>query len=96
MKIWVDDVRPMPDGFDFWAKTYQEAIEIIQTWKLNNWIIDAVSLDNDLGEDSLEGRKIVLWFAENDYWPREVAVHSANVVAHEYMLGMISRYKPVE
>ena len=32
---------------------------------------------------------------EHDVWPREsIAIHSANPVASEYMVGLIERYGP--
>ena len=57
-------------------------------------VIEA-SLDNDLGDGEPEGRKLVLWMCEHDVWPREsIAIHSANPVASEYMVGLIERYGP--
>lgn len=29
MKLWVDDVRPAPEGYDVWCKSVNEAIELI-------------------------------------------------------------------
>lgn len=88
-KLWVDDLRPPPDGNWYWAQNYSEAM-----WYLKNFVVNEISLDNDLGENQPEGRKIVLWMAENEKWPEKVNIHSANVVAKEYMEGMIKRYKP--
>lgn len=75
MKLWLDDLRPAPDGW-IWAKTVPEAIEI-----LNSHNVSEVSLDHDLGENeqtgydfacelerrAFEGQPLPLW-----------AVHSAN------------------
>lgn len=30
-KLWVDDERQMPDGYDCWAHTYDEAANVINT-----------------------------------------------------------------
>lgn len=30
MKLWLDDIRPMPKDFDYWAKTVERAKEIIR------------------------------------------------------------------
>ena len=46
MKLWVDDVRPCPDGW-FWAKNANHAIEIFSN-PPEGGITDA-SLDHDLG-----------------------------------------------
>ena len=100
MKIWVDDIRPAPEGWH-WAKTSQEAIELLENWRgvlrigmgrYDN-VHSVMSLDHDLGGDDTT-RPIVLWCCENDFWPVEVRVHSANPVGVEWLEGMIERYKP--
>lgn len=45
MKIWLDDVREMPEGFDFWAKTAEEALIFVRLDRVSH-----ISFDNDLGE----------------------------------------------
>ena len=95
MKIWLDDIREAPDGW-YWAKNVKDCIWQIQ---VNFCDIDEISLDNDLGENQLEGRKVVLWLAEQyasgkNFWPEKIHVHSSNTVAVEYMEAMINRYKP--
>lgn len=45
MKIWLDDVRPMPDGYDYWAKNARECIEEVL---LGN--VSFISFDHDLGQ----------------------------------------------
>jgi hypothetical protein len=93
MNLWLDDIRN-PRDWDFprdwiWVKTVEDAKRY-----LGSIPIKIASLDNDLGCDREQGRRLVLWMAENEIWPEEVRVHSANVVAWEYMRGMIKRYKP--
>jgi hypothetical protein len=88
MKVWLDDIRVAPDGW-VWVKTVDDAIA-----RLINDDVTHISLDNDLGENQPEGRKVVLYMAEHNIWPEIVTVHSANPVAVEYMNGMIKRYKP--
>lgn len=92
MKIWVDDVRTPPD--DTWSPRYTSAGTIgwLKICKRMGWTIDVMSLDHDLGDDDTT-RPIVLWMCENDFWPREVRVHSANPVGVEWLTGMIERYK---
>lgn len=89
MKIWLDDIRKPPDDSWTWVTTVDAARDLLITREV--WVI---SLDNDLGGGTPEGRTLVYWMAENDRWPFHVEVHSANVVAAEYMKGMIERYKP--
>ena len=97
MKIWVDDIRTPPDETWRWAKTSAEAIRWLTNSKIVNWRpgwggIEIMSLDHDLGGDDTS-RPIVLWMCENDFWPVEVRVHSANPVGVEWLEGMIKRYK---
>lgn len=97
MKIWVDDIRPPPDDTWTWLYTSKEAVLYLGTVKGNvdkglpNEIFE-MSLDHDLGGDDTT-RPIVLWMCENDFWPVEVVVHSANPVGREWLEGMIERYK---
>jgi hypothetical protein len=94
IKLWLDDLRTPPDGW-VWAKTVDEAIDLF-----NDHVVTDASLDNDLGTDAegnplSEGRHLALWMAENDHWPTNtIAVHSANPVGVDYMLGVITRYGP--
>ena len=97
MKIWVDDIRTPPDETWRWAKTSAEAIRWLTNSKIVNWRpgwggIEIMSLDHDLGGDDTT-RPIVLWCCENEFWPVEVRVHSANPVGVEWLEGMIKRYK---
>lgn len=91
MKLWVDDERPAPEGWQ-WAKTSLEAIHQLH----GNWLerTEEMSLDHDLGGEDTT-RRVVLWLCENpSYWPFVVHVHTANPVGREWLEGMISRYKP--
>jgi hypothetical protein len=95
MKLWLDDIREAPKGF-VWAKTYTEAIACLEYCRIENKELELADLDNDLGPGQKEGRKVVLWMAENDWWPNEVRIHSANPVAAKYMRGMVERYSGIE
>lgn len=91
-RIWLDDLREPPDERWTWVKTTQEAIDLLTAESVTH-----ASLDNDLGLDVPEGRTLVLWMAEHDAWPsEEIAIHSANPVAFEYMAGVIERYGPFD
>jgi hypothetical protein len=101
MKIWVDDLRTPPDETWTWYKTSQETIESLARclWLCRNksaiYRDEIMSLDHDLGGEDTT-RPIVLWMIENNFWPVEVKVHSANPVGYEWLTGMITRYKPTE
>lgn len=89
MKLWVDDLRPMPPGYDVWAKNYHEAVAFIDTGKVTH-----ISFDNDLGEP-LEGRHIIDYMYELAYFktipPIRMQVHSSNGGAIPAMLQGINQ-----
>lgn len=91
MKIWVDDIREPPAGWA-WCPTSINAIAWLEAAKRIGIEIESMSLDHDLGGDDTT-RPIVLWMCENDFWPVEVVVHSANPVGIDWLEGMIERYK---
>ena len=92
MKLWLDDIRPCPDGYTH-ARSVNEAIRLIEEHGYTH-----ASLDHDLGrfnEDGGEGYDLVVWMAQHDSWPTEgIRIHSANVVGLRRMLGVIDRYGP--
>jgi hypothetical protein len=91
IRLWLDDIRVPPDDSWTWVQTVEDAIALMETGR-----VEEASLDHDLGDEVPEGRRLVLWMAENDIWPSEaISVHSGNVVGHEYMLGVIERYSPL-
>lgn len=100
MKIWVDDERPAPDGTWFHARTASDALRVLAAYRsvrdnplTQNVRVECISLDHDLGGDDTT-RPVVLWMAENNFWPDKVYVHTANVVGREWIEGMVNRYGP--
>lgn len=93
MKIWVDDIRTPPDDTWKWCKTSSEAIATLVYCYVGDNVVELMSLDHDLGGVDTT-RSVVLWCCENDFWPLEVRVHTANPVGREWLTGMIERYKP--
>lgn len=84
MKIWLDDERLMPPGFDFHIKTAAEAIELLAAGG-----VIAISLDHDLGDDGGTGYEVACYIEQGAYngtlSPIEVTIHSANPVGRERM-----------
>ena len=83
IKIWLDDVRPMPNGFTHHCKTAQEAIDLLKT---NNVI--HISFDHDLGDvDELSGYTVACYieFAayEKRIHPLTWEIHSANPIGRQ-------------
>lgn len=50
MKIWVDDIRPVPEDFDVWCKTVPQFIAIVSHAMGVKEEIELVSLDHDAGD----------------------------------------------
>jgi len=46
MRLWLDDVRMSPWGYDLWAKTYDECVRLLEEHSVGH-----VSLDHDLGTE---------------------------------------------
>jgi hypothetical protein len=92
MKLWLDDIRPCPDGY-MHARSVNEAINLLEAHDC-----ECASLDHDLGdyaEDGGDGFKLVLWMAEHGRWPSQgIRVHSANAPGMRRMLADIDRYSP--
>jgi len=93
LKIWLDDSRNAPEGW-IHVKT---AGACLCTLILLKDRIDALSLDHDLGEETLgSGDDVVLWLAEHpEYFPKKIYVHSANAAGRQNMLRTIGRYHPL-
>ena len=96
MKLWLDDIRPMPFDYDVHVKTVRYAIELLKTR-----LITEISLDNDLGsvshDDSPtgEGRHVanyIEWAAYKGLLPKLVwHIHTSNPVAQEAMETALKR-----
>ena len=93
MKIWLDDLRPAPNGYNI-AQSVNEAIKLIVDAENNNIEIELIDLDHDLGDYASDGGdaiKLLDWLAEREsFYP--VAIHTANPVGRANMERMISRY----
>lgn len=80
MKLYLDDVRPTPEGFDWRAYTAQEAIELLL--RVN---VTFISFDHDLGPvEAGTGYDVAKWIEEmtrtQSFIPPDYVVHSANPV----------------
>ena len=103
MKLWIDDVRPAPEGY-VWLKSTNSALRFIRTNKLE---IKHISLDHDAGDYYTEGGDFigvlnelerlshhqtpqgVLW----KVWLQDItfSLHSANPVGVANMRAIIER-----
>lgn len=93
MKIWVDDIRPVPFGYAG-AKSVNEAIALIESVENRGDDIELLDLDHDLGDyysDGGDAIRLLDWLAEREtFYP--VRLHTANPVGRANMERMIERY----
>ena len=93
MKLWLDDLRPVPYGYEG-AKSVNEAKKLIQEAEHNGIEIEALDLDHDLGDYADQGGdaiRLLDWLAEcGTFYP--VEIHTANPVGRANMERILARY----
>ncbi len=93
MKIWLDDIRQVPDGYE-WARSVNEAISLVLKAEKKGTEIELIDCDHDLGDyfpDGGDGIKLLDWLAERGtFYP--IALHTANPVGRDNMLRLIRRH----
>lgn len=93
MMLWLDDVRPTPEGYET-ARSVNEAIKLIEQAEDNDEEIELLDLDHDLGDyayDGGDGIKLLDWLAERGtFYP--VCIHTSNPAGRANMERMIARY----
>ena len=101
MKLWVDDVRPAPEGY-LWCKSVNEAKMKIKHYEAlyrynplynDDCFIELIDADHDAGiyaQDGGDYIKLLDWLEETgrNYLIR---IHSANPVGVENMRRIIER-----
>jgi len=90
LKIWLDDIRPVPEGY-VWCKSVNEAITVIEDNKNNIGVID---LDHDLGDFTKDGGDAIClmdYLVENGLFYK-LNFHTANPVGLANMKRMYNRY----
>lgn len=90
MKLWLDDLRPAPEGW-VWVKTAWDAIEV-----LGRGGVAEVSLDHDLGGDEHgTGQMVASWIEAEAYHGRLARlawrIHSMNPIGAERMKLALER-----
>ena len=87
MKIWVDDVRPAPEGYSVHCKTVNQIKANILLCDMAKIPIELIDLDHDAGDYAKLGGdyyKILDWCEAHGYKP-VVHFHSMNPVGVEKM-----------
>ena len=94
MKLWVDDVRPAPEGYK-WCKTNGETMwQIVEVEYSGIDTIELIDLDHDAGFFAKYGSgdyiKILDWLEETGRnYP--IRIHSMNPVGVQNMRAIIQR-----
>lgn len=95
MKLWVDDVRPAPEGY-IWLKSTSETITFIVNHEEDldgNLLIEFIDIDHDSGVYYRHGGdyiNILNWLEETGRnYP--IRIHSMNPVGVENMRRIIRR-----
>jgi hypothetical protein len=95
VKIWVDDIRPVPEGYEG-TKSVNETKALIEQIESAGGSIDLIDLDHDLGDYAAYGGdaiKILDYLVEREtFYP--IAIHTANPVGRANMERMIRRFWP--
>ena len=94
MKLWVDDIRPCPDRFEyFWATTVNQAKQIILDEEQVGDPLELLDLDYDAEDYEFGGGnyiEVLRWLEETGRnYP--IRIHSANPVGREDMRRIIER-----
>lgn len=93
MKIWVDDVRPMPADYDLHCYSTNEAISAIRYIEMKQkYNIEVLDLDHDAGDYAKDGGdyiKILDWLEAN-HINIPIAIHSRNPVGVQKMRQIIA------
>ncbi len=101
MKLWIDDVRPAPEGY-VWCKSVNSTIGVIESVEQTcfNWydvrdedIISIVDIDHDAGDYASDGGdyiRLLDWLEETGRnYP--IRIHSMNPVGVANMRRIIER-----
>ncbi len=110
MRLWLDDTRKPPWGYDLWARTADQAIEMLQR---HGDEIEHCSLDHDLHETHYAiqeaepgkpwdrsrfkektGYAVIEWMIANNHWVPEIHVHSLSTGAQD-MIDRLREVAPV-
>lgn len=93
MKLWIDDVRPAPEGYH-WCRSVNEAKGFIEGCMKWNRTIKVLDLDHDAGDYVVDGGdyiKILDWLEEYNICYFPIHIHSMNVVGRMNMEAICHR-----
>ena len=95
MKLWIDDIRPAPEGW-FWARSVNDAKHHIEWWEryvIPREQLELISIDHDAGDFYHDGGdfiRVLDWLEETGRnYP--IRIHSQNPVGVQNMRAIIER-----
>ena len=92
MKIWVDDIREAPAGYER-AYSVNHAKNLIMNAEFQGETVTLLDLDHDAGSYAFDGGdyiKLLDWMEENQLsYP--IRIHTMNPVGRENMRAIIER-----
>ena len=92
MKLWIDDVRPAPEGY-VWCSTVNIAIAAIELWEDLPEGIELIDTDHDAGDFACDGGdyiRVLDWLEETGRnYP--IRIHSMNPVGVANMRRIVER-----
>ena len=102
MKLWIDDVRPIPEGIYWIARSVNEAKHFIQQFESGDFAsfgkFELIDIDHDAGDYVSDGGdyiKLLDWLEETGRnYP--IRIHSMNPVGIANMRTVIHRNNWVE
>ena len=93
LKIWVDDIRPAPEGY-IWLKSVNEVKKYLaDPHILCNYEISLIDLDHDAGDYAKDGGdyiRILDWLEEIGY-DGYIHIHSMNAIGKMNMEAICHR-----
>ena len=93
LKIWVDDVRPAPEGY-VWLKSVNEVKKYLaDPHILCNYEIKLIDLDHDAGDYAKDGGDYIkiLDYLEIVGYNGDLRIHSMNPVGVQNMRNIIQK-----
>ena len=92
MKLWIDDIRPAPEGYE-WISSVNMAITAIELWEDLPEGIELIDIDHDAGDFACDGGdyiKLLNWLEETGRnYP--IRIHSMNPVGVANMRAIIQK-----
>jgi hypothetical protein len=102
LRLWLDDIRKPPWGYDLWARTAAQCIEMLQAGDVVH-----VSLDHDLADEHYSnqaadrstftektGFAVLEWMQAANRWVPDISVHTLNPKSGEDMMTELRNHAP--